>query len=290
VVALDPQGNAVLTWLCQGRAGFRVQARTLSSSGVLGPIQRLSHTHEDAFGPQVAVDSDGDAVFTWERQGRVFVRVQARALSSTGILGPVQAISHGGSGGFNPQVAVRSDGKAIFTWTHANDRGFRVQARTRSAAGVLGPVRNLSAVGRDFESPQVALDAHGSAVFVWDRLDRTRALIETRERSAAGRLSPLQTLADVSIAKRDVASPQLGVDAEGDAVYAWTRARAGEEPHRIDTQTRSDTGVLGPVQPLAAGNHRVAAPLVAVNADGAAAVTWSLIDPSRERVQAAFGP
>jgi hypothetical protein len=46
---------------------------------VLGPIQTLSGAGQDAFAPQVAVDSGGNAVAVWRRFDGTNFRVQAAA-------------------------------------------------------------------------------------------------------------------------------------------------------------------------------------------------------------------
>ena len=44
-------------------------------------MKTLSAAGQTAFDPQVAVDADGDAVFTWARYDGTESRVQARARS-----------------------------------------------------------------------------------------------------------------------------------------------------------------------------------------------------------------
>jgi hypothetical protein len=54
----------------------------------------------------------------------------------------------------------------------------RVQARTRSAAGVLGAVQTLSASGQDAYYPQVAVNQSGNAATVWNRYDGANERIQ----------------------------------------------------------------------------------------------------------------
>ena len=46
-------------------------------------------------------------------------------LSSTGVLGTVQNVSHGGQNGYEPQVGIDSSGKAVTVWR--NGTNFRIQ-------------------------------------------------------------------------------------------------------------------------------------------------------------------
>ena len=101
----------------------RIQARTLSASGVLGSVQDLSAGGQNAEQPQVGIDANGKGVAVWATD-----KIQARTRSASGVLGKVQTLS--ASGAFSPQVAVNGAGAALVDWTRA---GF--VDRTQAAAG-----------------------------------------------------------------------------------------------------------------------------------------------------------
>src|SRR3954451_560852 len=229
-VAVDDGGDAVFTWERYDGAEWRAQTRARAAGLFLSPVQTLSDAGESALFPRVAVDADGDAVFTWRRfdgSGNFCCfRAQARARSAAGSLSAVQTLSTGGQGAFDPRVAVDPDGDAVFTWTRSDGTGnfccSRVQAKARSAAGALSPVQYLSEVGQNAQGPRVAVDADGDAVFTWARSDGTNLRVQARQRSATGALSrPVQTL---STAGQDAKMAELAVDPTGDAVTTWRRS------------------------------------------------------------------
>ena len=209
-VASDADGDAVAVWDARG-LGLpepyscypRVQARTISAAGVLGPVKTLSAAGQWAIDPQIATDADGDAVAVWSRSDGSNYRLQARTISAAGALGATKTLSAAGQSAFGPQIASDADGDAVAVWSrgqlvlarpgahdlrrrrprgdedpvrrraHARTprsqatptatrsrsgplRGsyFRVQARTISAAGVLGPTQTLSAAGRTPATPR----------------------------------------------------------------------------------------------------------------------------------------
>jgi microcompartment protein CcmK/EutM len=219
-VAVDPDGDAVFTWRRFDGTNFRVQARARTAAGALSPVQTLSKSGRDASNPQVAVDDTGDAVFTWVRSDGTNDRAQARARSAAGALSAVQDLSKRGQDAVFPQVGVDAGGDAVFTWQGFDGTNTRAQARARSAAGALSAVQNLSNPGQNASSPQIAVDDTGDAVFTWVRSDGTHNLVEARTRSAAGALRPLTLLSDPG---QNGFSPQVGVDADGDAAVAWRR-------------------------------------------------------------------
>src|SRR4051794_26979899 len=95
-------------------------------------------------------------------------------------------------------------------------------------------------------------------------LRRAISHLQARARSATGVLSTVQTL---SGSGTHPIFPQVGVDADGNAIFAWPNP-----PGVVRARERSATGVLGPVQPLSgpgAGDQQIA-----VNSDGHAVIVW----------------
>ncbi len=280
-VAVDADGDAVFTWFRSDGTNDRIQARARSAAGVLSPVQTLSAAGRNATDPQVAVDADGDAVFTWERHDGANFRLQAQARSAAGVLSPVQTLSGVGQHATDPQVAVDADGDAVFTWLLADATGDRIQARARSAAGVLSAVQTLSSSGQDALAPQVAVDPDGDAVLAWQRFDGSRYRVQALGRSAAGALSPVQTLSGVG---QHAIDAQVAVDPDGDAVLAWRRTNGTN--YLVQARARSAAGVLSPVQTLSAAGQHAFAPQVAVDGDGDAVFTWERSDGTDSRIQA----
>ncbi len=285
-VAVDTDGDAVFTWSHFDGTHFRIQGRARSAAGVLSPVQTLSAAGQTAFGHQVAVDATGDAVFAWHRFDGTAQRIQARARSAAGALGPVQTLSGAGQTASSPQLDLDPDGDAVITWVRFDGTDNRIQALARSAAGVLSPVQTLSAAGEDAFEHQVAVDATGDAVFTWSRFIGTHTRVQTRARSAAGVLSAVQTLSDPGA---NASGPQVGVDTDGDAVFAWRRPDVGAN-FRVQGRARSAAGILGAVQTLSSAGQSASSPDLGVDADGDAIATWSRSDGTNERVQASAGP
>src|SRR5262245_40920934 len=146
---------------------FALVVAGLSGSALAGadwsaPVN-LSEAGQDADQHQVAIDADGDAVFTWVRFDGSRFRVQAQARAADGTLSSVKALSSGGQDAYAPQVAVGADGDAVFTWQRSDGTDIRVQARARAADGTLSSVQTLSDAGQDASEPQVGIDTDGDA-------------------------------------------------------------------------------------------------------------------------------
>jgi hypothetical protein len=214
-VAVDEGGNGVSVWTGFDGANDRIQSTFLLH------VQTLSDAGLDAFDPQVAVDPNGNAVAVWQRFDGTESRTQARRRSASGTLSSVQDLSAAGQSANSPQVAVDPNGNAVVVWSLFDGTNSRIQARRRSASGTLSSVQTLSAAGQDAVSPQVAVDANGNAVVVWQRYDGTNFRIQARRRAASGNLSSVLTLSEGG---QHAQYPQVAVDTKGNASAVWIRA------------------------------------------------------------------
>ena len=69
------------------------------------------------------------------------------------MLSPIQTLSAGGQDAENLQLALDATGDAVLVWQRSDGANVRIEARARRAAGVLGPVRTLSAAGQGASDP-----------------------------------------------------------------------------------------------------------------------------------------
>jgi len=179
-IASGAHGNAVAVWSQFNSRGTnrRVKARRISRKGALGRVKTLSPAGQYALAPQVASDADGNAIVVWMRSGGATEQIQARQVSAAGVLGPVQILSDSRYA-YSPQIASDAHGDAVAVWYghDADAAPASIQARTISAAGVLGPVQTLSA-GGPATQPRVVAAAQGDAVAVWLRLEGTQWRVE----------------------------------------------------------------------------------------------------------------
>ena len=284
-VAILANGDALVVWNRYDYGyGHRVEAQTLSTANVLGPL----HTLSDIGGtvdPQVAVDASGNAVIAWRRWNGEYHAIEARTLSAAGALGAeVLQISEGDDDAGGPQVAFDANGVAVLGWTSSSDGGVaRAQTRTLSPAGTLGDVVDLSTGPNDASSLRLAVEPDGDAVYAWQQLGSAGyTRIKLRTRSAAGDVgAAVETISGAGV---DAEEPQLGADADGDAVVAWLRDDGAGEV-QVKARTRTAAGVLGGILTLSKTGRPASHARLAVSANGTAVVTWSRSDGANEQVK-----
>jgi hypothetical protein len=293
-VAVDSDGDAVFVWQAYNGAN-QIQARTRTAAGVLGPLLELTLPTQTAINPQVGVDDDGDAIFTWQRLEGTSYRIETRALSATGDLGPTEQVSSSRWTSVTPQLAVSPAGAAVYVWKSSDpdDGGSRIEMRARLASGTLIRRQTVSdAFAGEFQ-PRVAITADGAALFAWRLSNGTKDWLNVRPRSALGGLGDEQTV-KVADSPQTLSPPRVAMDADGDAVIAWELFDAtGTLPpccDRVQARTRSSTGTLGSVQTLSPAGQSVSGTEVSSDPDGDAVVAWSRSNGSVNRIQAAAGP
>jgi hypothetical protein len=286
-VATDRDGDTVITWERAGLGEDRVQARTMTARGALGTVRNVSPVGFDASEPQVATDASGDSVITWVREGGGDGDndiVQARTITVNGSLGPIRDISAPAGRAFAPEVASDADGDVIITWLRFDGLRDRVQARTMSAAGVLGTTFNLTSGGPSARRPEVATDAVNDSVFTWQRFETPDDRIQARTRIGG----ILGNVTNLSATGGDAFAQQVASDDDGDSVFVWARFDAANAVDRVQARSMNAAGGLAATQTLsAAGPGDGKTPQVAMApVTGSAVATWERAGV----VQASRGP
>jgi hypothetical protein len=250
-VAIDSVGRALIVWQ---RSDGRIQARLRSAVGRLRPLEIVFRSAGST--PQAAMDADGNALIVWVNGGRI----KARTRAADAVYGPVQNLSQAAFSAEAPRIAMDAAGNALMAWQFSDgDGNLRIQARSRSAAGVFGPIRTLSDRGQGAVNHQIAMGATGDAVVVWERNGR----IQARAWSAAGVLGPVETLSGSG-----AHDPRAATDAAGNVLVVWQRAG------RIQGRIRTAAGVLGSIETFSTEGDFASVPNIAMNADGDALIAW----------------
>jgi len=163
-VAVNDAGETVVVWEWGGieLTPYTVQGAVRLADGQWGaPVNLSAGGVNGADFPNVAVDTQGDAVAVWEiREGRKGTAQSAVWTAATEAWqAPVDLSATGGKAG-SPQVAVDPQGDAIAVWS-----GEGVQGAVLPADGQWGPPFDISPGSF---GPKVAMDEAGNAVGVWD--------------------------------------------------------------------------------------------------------------------------
>jgi hypothetical protein len=226
-VAVDMRGNVAVVWERHDGKNEIIQgALRPAASGAWGAPENLSAPEQNALDAQVVFDPQGDAIAVWERYDGKTEVVQAAIHP---VAGPVwQApvnLSAGGIIAERPRVAVDPQGNAVAVWERFNGENSAIQAAVRPAAGGLwqAPL-DISAPGKTAFNPQVAFDAQGNAIAVWEHSNGTNEIVQAAVRPAVS--GTWQTPTDLSAVGQNAERPQVAFDPYGNALAVWQRYNA----------------------------------------------------------------
>jgi hypothetical protein len=200
-----------------------------------------------------------------------------------------ESISAPGQDAFQPRVATNGQGTAVAIWARfdgtvpgAGRCCSLIQAAERNSAGVWGPTQTVSAPAQNAYEPRIAVDAAGNAVAVWTRFDGSNQRVQTASRPAGGSFGAVQTLSDAGV---EAYTPDVAIDATGDAVAVWVRDFGSKG--RIQAATRPPGGSFGGLVTLSYAGLAAFEPAVSAEANGNAAAVWYVTEGGVLKVQSA---
>jgi hypothetical protein len=246
--------------------------------------------------PQVGIDVQGDAVAVWQGGPQEKVEAAVRSASS-GLWQTPVAISPEGGGSLRPQVAVDGRGDAVAVWSYPYPEGSpsavvndTIQAAVRPAgADEWEPATWVSELGkapdknRFSKAPQVAIDAEGEAVAVWeDQASESASVVHNLIEAAVKPPNSSTWGAPVVLAEAG-RQPQVAIDARGDAVAVWPGPGG-----LYSAALPASSSTWQPAVPVSTAEAEH--PHVGVDSLGDAVVAWESIGAATNTVQAAVQP
>ena len=113
---------------------------------------------------------------------------------------------------------------------------------SRSASGILSSIKKVSRTGDDAQAPEAAVDDSGGSVIAWTPVDGSGGLqVQMRTRGPDGTLGTIRKL---SVAGETVFDAVVGVDPDGEAVFAWEQLVGVD--HRIKARALATGRALEP--------------------------------------------
>jgi hypothetical protein len=227
--------------------------------------------------PLVDVDSAGNATVVWQRyrNGKL---VYESAVGGTGRRWSTPSTLFGGlEDAYGLEIAVDPLGNETAIWGRRVGRSWVVQSATRSVGGGWSAPVTLSAAGA-FDA-LVAAGPEGNVTAVWllEREEGWRSVVQSATRSAGGSWSAPVTLSPPRKAAR---SPQIALDPQGGATVVWEEEYSGA----TQSATRPPEGSWSAPVTLSATGVRTDWPQVAVDSQGNATAVWVGRVPNGRRI------
>jgi hypothetical protein len=233
-VAIDDDGNAVVVWQQEAANRLDIWANHyVPDTGWAALGERLGTEEGNARRPQVAMDADGNAVAVWYQSDGMRNDIWSNHYTPDEGWGMAERIERNDGEARWPQIAMDAGGDAVAVWQQC-DVGdcdcfgedceysrWNVWSN-RYTSGRWGTHQPIASDEGDATRPDVAVDATGNAVAVWQQFDGTHDNIWSN-RKAADRANWEEAEPIESLDEGDASRPQVAMDPEGNAVAVWSQ-------------------------------------------------------------------
>lgn len=174
-VAMDGMGNAIAVWNQWDGTRFDIWATQYAAGSGWGTPQRIETNNGSAGAPQIAMNTDGNAVVSWYQSDGILNHILSNQYRfGTGWGTAQQVDTNGTSDAYFPQVGIDSNGNAIVGW-YANDGSQWNSWVNMFTFGIGWDIPRLLSPGNVTSSiPQVSMDPYGNAITVWSQWDGVR--------------------------------------------------------------------------------------------------------------------
>ena len=221
-IAIDPNGNAIAVWNQYDGTRWNIWANRYAAGtgwGTAGLIE--TDNAGDAYYPKIAFDSNGNAIAVWNQSDGTRYNIWAnRYVAGTGwgTAGLIEINNAGDS--FESQIAFDSKGNAIAVWRKNDGTRYNIWSN-RYVAGTGWGTAGLIEINNAGNAlyPQIAFDANGNAVAVWQQYDGMRDNIWANRYTAGtgwgrGELIEYDSTGNAT-------NPQIAFDPNGNAIAVW---------------------------------------------------------------------
>jgi hypothetical protein len=226
-VAMDASGNALAIWSQSDGLRYNIRASRYTAGIGWGTPELVEHEDGgDALYPQIAFDSDGNALAAWEQydlphgvSGATGSIWSNRYVSGQGwgVPEPIETLANHAA---LPRIAMDPSGNAMAVWWQENAVGVRQPWANRYSVGLgwgtaelLGPANGMA------YATDVAIDPNGNAMAIWTQYhDDLKYLWSNRYTAGLG----WGTAVKVVSAPSKVSTPHLQLDGQGNAMAVWS--------------------------------------------------------------------
>jgi hypothetical protein len=220
-LAIDAAGDARAVWQYDDGTDQVIQSAIRSAGASFATPEGLTGDGEDAFEPDIAMDSSGAATVVWDRRKEGSYVVQAVEGRPGGAFSEVTALSAvGPAPPGRPATTVDAAGAAAVAWSLFDGSSNVIEAATRPVAGIFSAATRLSPIGREALYPEVAIGDSGATAVVWQGSDGSNDIVQASTGSGGVFSAPIS----LSSAGQNAIFPAPAIDSAGDATAVWWRS------------------------------------------------------------------
>ena len=282
-VAFDANGNALVIWAQNDGMRSNIWTRRYDALTGWETAILIENDTGHAGDPRIAFDANGNALAVWTQLSSSFYSIWTNRYDATTGWGTPTLIENDDTAhASSPQVAVNANGDAITVWTQSDGTRYNVWARRYDAVTGWEMAMLIESETGFASDPQIALDANGNALAVWEQP------IGSRDNIWANRYDAITGWGTPSLIENtdwNAFSPQVAFDANGNAVAVWRQVngtRYDVWANRYDAATGWGTATLIETD----NTWHAGDPQVAFDTNGNALAVWPQSDSTNYNIWA----
>lgn len=189
-----------------------------------GTAQLIEANTGNANYPQIALDTNGNAIAVWYQSDGTRSNIWANRYTAGSGWGTAQLIETDNAGyAIYPQIAIDGGGNAIAVWNQHDGTRSNIWANRYTAGSGWGAAQLIETDDAgDAQNPQLAFDSNGNAMVVWEQHDGARFNVVANRFTAATNSWAGARAIETDDAG-DARSPQIIFDPSGNAIAVWTQ-------------------------------------------------------------------
>jgi hypothetical protein len=281
-VATDSKGNSTAVWPQSNGSTWVIQASRRPAGGSWSKPVPLSDDTGDALSPDVAVDAKGRVTVVWYRFDGTHHVIEATSRPAGGSWSEPVDVSEDDNDAYDPRISVAPSGTVTAVWHGTEGALSVVRAASRAPGSPWTEQVDVSAMSANLATPRVAVDPKGRATAVWSLNAGPLSVVQASSRGATGGWSEPDDLSDVT---KSGSSPQVAVDAAGNATVVWQQSTGAGAV--TQTARRPLGGSWSEAKTLSAMSVDAYLPQLAVDRNGNATAVWYTYDGIEYIVEAA---
>jgi hypothetical protein len=224
-IAQDARGNRIAVWEEFDGQRFNIWAKRSIAGLGWGGSRQLSAQHGgNAYNPRIAFDTQGNAMAVWEQQLGGHYKVWANRYVAGQGWGTAHAIdsipSTTPSDAYAPQVALNAVGEAVAVWQQTDGQHAHVHTSRFLPVGGWGAATSIGSATTHASAPQIAFDARGIALVVWQQFDGQQTQVWASQQTAGGNWAPAAQLG-IRAGVGDSLNTSITVDTQGAVTALW---------------------------------------------------------------------
>lgn len=233
-VAMNAGGNFVISWTShsQDGSGYGIYAQRYNPAGAPegAEFHVTTYTTQNQRNSEVAIDTAGDFVVTWEsrfQDGSEYGVYAQRFDAAGNAVGPEFRVNTETTGAQGlPVVEMSIGGDFVIAWESfgqdGSDKGVYAQRYSADGTPLGGEFRVNTHTSADQQRVSVGIDAAGNFVIAWDSETADAGILEVFAQRYDSNGVPLGSEFQVNVYTTSYQfDPAVAIDLDGNFVVAW---------------------------------------------------------------------